>query len=289
MYDEVSADQHLHPDDDFEAIEARMVDKLEREYGHPEDAGFALGSVDRSDTPPIDDLHNTQDPYDQDDPAPMEEGTYKSTYMCSKGHLVKANSSVINIDSICPVCKRKARKDVERPLDEGVSSGTSYATYEEFRNGAAERGLEVEVPYADAENGPSSTDPYETVMVKNAEGDYVGQFWHEGPEPESSGIIFDDSNEFYRWANENDMQDQDTPDEYSDDMDGDFDSGMRDAGMGTDEDYGTPADEMYEADPLDDMKKLSGIQEAKKDKNPDMLDRIAADADKKKDKKDKNK
>ena len=37
-------------------------------------------------------------------------------------------------------------------------------------------------------------------------------------------------------------------DSYDDDMDGDFDSAMRDAGFGTDEDYGSDGDDtpMYE-------------------------------------------
>ena len=31
-------------------------------------------------------------------------------YVCSKGHLVKAESSVISFDSICPTCKANERR-----------------------------------------------------------------------------------------------------------------------------------------------------------------------------------
>ena len=32
--------------------------------------------------------------------------TIKQTYVCSKGHLVKAENSVVSIDSLCSQCKR---------------------------------------------------------------------------------------------------------------------------------------------------------------------------------------
>lgn len=56
LYHDVAIEHHFHEDDDFEKIEQYMMMELEKTYGHAED-----------------DEHNTQDPYDQDDPAPMEE------------------------------------------------------------------------------------------------------------------------------------------------------------------------------------------------------------------------
>ena len=49
-------------------------------------------------------------------------------------------------------------------------------------------------------------------------------------------VIYDDYNDFYR---EDEIEEDDAwDDSYDDSMDGDFDSAMRDAGWGTDEDYG---------------------------------------------------
>lgn len=48
---------------------------------------------------------------------------------------------------------------------------------------------------------------------------------------------YDDYNDFHEDENENDVWNYEY-DEYDDSMDGDFDSAMRDAGYGTDEDYG---------------------------------------------------
>ena len=36
MYDEVSREYHLHPDDDFEEIHNRMIDRIEQDYGQQE-------------------------------------------------------------------------------------------------------------------------------------------------------------------------------------------------------------------------------------------------------------
>jgi Protein of unknwon function (DUF3008) len=185
MYDEIAAEHYLHPDDDFEKIEARMMDQLEKDYWRA----------------PVDGYGKTLN---------------------------------------------------EAPVDR-----TEFNTWEEFKKGVADRGYTLEEPYADGENGPSPNDPYESTLVLDHNGDYIGMFWHEG-EATSQGVIFNTSEDFQRWSNEGDMVDADTPDgprEPSDDMDGDFDTGMRDAGMGTDEDYGTPADEMFES-----IKKLAGVK-----------------------------
>lgn len=48
---------------------------------------------------------------------------------------------------------------------------------------------------------------------------------------------YDDYNDFHEDENENDVWNYEY-DEYDDSMDGDWDSAMRDAGYGTDEDYG---------------------------------------------------
>lgn len=40
------------------------------------------------------------------------------------------------------------------------------------------------------------------------------------------------------WDDDDEEEEDDEYDEYDDSMDGDFDSGMASAGMGTDEDYG---------------------------------------------------
>jgi hypothetical protein len=191
MYADQAIEHGLHQDDDFEKIEQRMMDQLEKEYGRREQFDLTEAPVDR----------------------------------------------------------------------------TKYNTWEEFKKGAADRGLEIEGPYADVENGPSADDPYESTMVKDANGDYIGMYWHDG-EVSSQGVIFNNADDFYRWQNEGD---QDTPDADPGDMDGDHDSAMRDAGMGTDEDYGTPADEMFE-----EMRKLAGLQEAKKkDKKKDSKEEAA--------------
>jgi hypothetical protein len=52
---------------------------------------------------------------------------------------------------------------------------------------------------------------------------------------------YDDHNDFYLEDSDEDEEDEDYDawdDSYDDSMDGDFDSAMRDAGWGTDEDYG---------------------------------------------------
>ena len=50
---------------------------------------------------------------------------------------------------------------------------------------------------------------------------------------------YDDSNDFYLEDSDEEDEDYDAwDDSYDDSMDGDFDSAMRDAGWGTDEDYG---------------------------------------------------
>jgi hypothetical protein len=60
-------------------------------------------------------------------------------------------------------------------------------------------------------------------------------------EPDESDVpfveyLYDDYNDFYR---EDEIEEVDVwDDSYDDSTDGDFDSAMRDAGWGTDEDYG---------------------------------------------------
>ena len=51
----------------------------------------------------------------------------------------------------------------------------------------------------------------------------------------SDDVNYDDSNDFYL---EDSEEDDVWSDDYNDSMDGDWDSAMRDAGFGTDEDYG---------------------------------------------------
>jgi hypothetical protein len=49
-------------------------------------------------------------------------------------------------------------------------------------------------------------------------------------------VVYDDYNDFYR---EDEIEEDNVwDDSYDDSMDGDFDSAMRDAGYGVDEDYG---------------------------------------------------
>jgi len=59
----------------------------------------------------------------------------------------------------------------------------------------------------------------------------------------SDDPIYDDHNDFYLSDPDDDVNNEDGErdvwdDSYDDSMDGDFDSAMRDAGWGTDEDYG---------------------------------------------------
>lgn len=57
----------------------------------------------------------------------------------------------------------------------------------------------------------------------------------------SDDVNYDDSNDFYLEDSDEEEEDEDYDawdDERMDYMDGDFDSAMRDAGHGTDEDYG---------------------------------------------------
>jgi len=52
-----------------------------------------------------------------------------NTYVCSKGHLVKADGSHLNIDSLCGRCKRQAREQQWRqnPFFAGVYwAGPTY-------------------------------------------------------------------------------------------------------------------------------------------------------------------
>ena len=56
----------------------------------------------------------------------------------------------------------------------------------------------------------------------------------------SDDVNYDDSNDFYLEDSDEDEENEDDDvwsDDYNDSMDGDFDSAMRDAGFGTDEDY----------------------------------------------------
>jgi len=63
---------------------------------------------------------------------------------------------------------------------------------------------------------------------------------HEDPidyeNSDEDDVVYDDYNDFYY---EDEIEEDDVwDDSYDDSMDGDFDSAMRDAGFGTDEDYG---------------------------------------------------
>ena len=51
MYNEVSIDHGLHPDDDHDDIEQRMMDQIEDEYGMGENEGYEFGSEPRKSEP----------------------------------------------------------------------------------------------------------------------------------------------------------------------------------------------------------------------------------------------
>jgi hypothetical protein len=57
--------------------------------------------------------------------------------------------------------------------------------------------------------------------------------WIDDESHEVDDANYDDYNDFT-----DTVEDEDWDDSYDDSMDGDFDSAMRDAGFGTDEDYG---------------------------------------------------
>ncbi len=57
--------------------------------------------------------------------------------------------------------------------------------------------------------------------------------WIDDESHEADDVNYDDYNDFT-----DTVEDEDWDDSYDDSMDGDFDSAMRDAGWGTDEDYG---------------------------------------------------
>lgn len=63
---------------------------------------------------------------------------------------------------------------------------------------------------------------------------------HPDPCYDEDNSFDDDNYDYYNDFNEmvEDGADEDWDDSYDDSMDGDFDSAMRDAGFGTDEDYG---------------------------------------------------
>ncbi len=59
---------------------------------------------------------------------------------------------------------------------------------------------------------------------------------HDEDNTHEEDVIYDDYNDFYR---EEEIEEENVwDDSYDDSMDGDFDSAMRDAGHGVDEDYG---------------------------------------------------
>lgn len=68
---------------------------------------------------------------------------------------------------------------------------------------------------------------------------------------EDDDMNYDDYNDFYEDEAEVELEMQEdeewyaSHDDYDDSMDGDFDSAMRDAGFGTDEDYGCYGGEDY--------------------------------------------
>lgn len=105
---------------------------------------------------------------------------------------------------------------VESLDEDSDHGGKMFNSWEEFQAGVEAFGYEIEPPHGDAENGPSEQDMYETVMAIDHNGDYVGQFYPVD-ETNSEGILFSTSEEFYQWANQNDMYDQDTPDQFTDD------------------------------------------------------------------------
>jgi hypothetical protein len=63
--------------------------------------------------------------------------------------------------------------------------------------------------------------------------------WCDDESHDSDDVNYDDYNDFH------DDKDEDYDDSFDDSMDGDFDSAMRDAGFGTDEDYGYFGGEDY--------------------------------------------
>lgn len=63
--------------------------------------------------------------------------------------------------------------------------------------------------------------------------------WIDDESHDSEDVNYDDYNDFH------DDRDEDYGDSFDDSMDGDFDSAMRDAGFGTDEDYGDFGGEDY--------------------------------------------
>ena len=63
---------------------------------------------------------------------------------------------------------------------------------------------------------------------------------------DTADAIYDDYNDFYgESVDYDDYNDEAGDDSYDDSMDGDHDSAMRDAGFGTDEDYGYFGGEDY--------------------------------------------
>lgn len=63
--------------------------------------------------------------------------------------------------------------------------------------------------------------------------------WIDDESHDREDANYDDYNDFH------DDRDEDYDDSFDDSMDGDFDSAMRDAGFGTDEDYGSFGGEDY--------------------------------------------
>ena len=66
--------------------------------------------------------------------------------------------------------------------------------------------------------------------------------WIDDESHDSDDANYDDHNDFY---SEDEEYEDDDWDDFDDSMDGDFDSAMRDAGFGTDEDYGYYGGEDY--------------------------------------------
>ena len=165
--------------------------------------------------------------------------------------------------------KRNIRR-LNKLLPEESVPNAPVATFEnfsEFKEAVAQRGYTIEADDGDAENGPSAYDPYDSQLVLNSDGDHVGMWFHTS-ETDAQGIIFANPDDFQAWENETDTG---TEDDYDDSMDGDHDSAMASAGMGTDEDYGS-AEDMYESEPIDEDEGIAsnnpqGIPESKeKDK-----------------------
>lgn len=133
----------------------------------------------------------------------------------------------------------------EKSVNESANPGEVFTDWKAFEAAAKARGLKLDL-YADSENGPQASDAWEPTYALDAEGHPVGIFQPDPDGKQDQGHLFNTSDEFYGWMH--DMESGD-PDMAADpgDMDGDHATGLRDAGMGSDEDYSPGAEDIMEA------------------------------------------